>query len=149
MKDEQTTKNKPLSNGVVHFEMPYEDAIRASDFYTKAFGWKMQPMGENMSDYIVAQTAETDENQMIKTPGTINGGLYDGAKVQSPEDKTVHVIVSVDDINKAMEDVKAAGGTVKGEPMDIPTIGKYVSIIDTEGNAVGVLQPDPQMSESK
>ena len=40
-----------------------------------------------------------------------------------------------------MEDVRAAGGQVKGEPMDIPTIGKYVSIIDSEGNSVGVLQP--------
>ncbi len=128
-------------NPVVHFEMPYEDAKRASDFYTKAFGWNMVPTNEETGNYVVAQTAETDANNMVQTPGTINGGLYDGARVQNPEDKTVHVIVSVEDINKAMEDVKAAGGTVKGEPMDIPTIGKYVSIIDTEGNNVGVLQP--------
>jgi len=129
-------------NPVVHFEMPYKDSKRAADFYTKAFGWDMVKMGEEMGGYLVAQTAETDENRMVKTPGTINGGLYDESRVQNPEDRTVHIIVSVDDINKAIEDVKAAGGQVKGEPMDIPTIGKYVSIIDSEGNAVGVLQPN-------
>ncbi len=131
-------------NPVVHFEMPYADATRASDFYTKAFGWEMKPTGEQMNNYIVAHTAETDENEMVKTPGTINGGLYDSSKVEKPEDKTVHVVISVDDLDKAMDDVRAAGGTLKGEPMDIPGIGKYISIIDTEGNAVGVLQPTPQ-----
>ncbi|HVZ67068.1 MAG TPA: VOC family protein [Patescibacteria group bacterium] len=132
-------------NPVVHFEMPYKDAKRASDFYTKAFGWGMVQMDEKMGNYIVAQTADTDENRMVKTPGTINGGLYDVSRVEKPEDRTVHVIVSVDDIEKAKEDVIAAGGTIKNDVMDIPGIGKYVSILDTEGNAVGLLQPSRQM----
>jgi len=29
-------------NPVVHFEMPAKDRARVSEFYTKAFGWKMQ-----------------------------------------------------------------------------------------------------------
>ncbi|HVZ12712.1 MAG TPA: VOC family protein [Patescibacteria group bacterium] len=128
-------------NPVIHFEMPYKDAKRASDFYNNAFGWGMMKMGDDMGGYIVAQTADTDENRMVKTPGTINGGLYDESRVENPEDRTVHVIISVENINKAMEDVKAAGGTVKGEPMEVPGIGKYVTILDTEGNAVGILQP--------
>jgi predicted enzyme related to lactoylglutathione lyase len=40
-----------------------------------------------------------------------------------------------------MEQVKAAGGTVLGEPMDIPGIGSYVSFLDTEGNRVSMLEP--------
>lgn len=128
-------------NPVVHFEMPYDDAKRVSDFYAKAFGWQMVATGAEMGNYVVAHTAETDAKQMVKTPGTINGGFYDGKMVQSAEDKTVHVVISVDDITRAMDDVKAAGGTVQHDPMDIPTIGKYVTIIDSEGNAVGVLQP--------
>jgi predicted enzyme related to lactoylglutathione lyase len=31
-----------------------------------------------------------------------------------------------------------------GEKMDIPGIGLYVSILDTEGNVVGILQPSMQ-----
>ena len=40
--------------------------------------------------------------------------------------------------------VREAGGTVLGEPMEIPGVGQYVSIQDTEGNRVGLLQPLPR-----
>lgn len=126
-------------NSVVHFEMPAKDKKRVSEFYTKAFGWNMVQTGPEMGNYIVAQTAETDENNMVKTPGTINGGFFDykdEVGFNSP-----HIIISVDDLKKAMEDVKSAGGEVLGEPMDIPTIGIYISFKDSEGNHVGMLQP--------
>src|ERR1700742_2437376 len=63
-------------NPVVHFEMPYKDAQRVSAFYRQAFGWDMVDTGEQMGNYITAGTAETNENRMVQTPGTINGGFY-------------------------------------------------------------------------
>ena len=42
-----------------------------------------------------------------------------------------------------MKQVIAAGGKVLGEPMEIPGVGQYVSIIDTEGNRISMLQPIP------
>ncbi|HYG51469.1 MAG TPA: hypothetical protein VD905_11230 [Flavobacteriales bacterium] len=63
-------------NPVVHFEMPYENHQRLSNFYSKTFGWEMQKLGSEMGDYVLAGTTETDENKMIKTPGNINGGFY-------------------------------------------------------------------------
>ncbi|HVT00738.1 MAG TPA: VOC family protein [Patescibacteria group bacterium] len=128
-------------NPVVHFEMPYKDAKRVSEFYKSAFGWGMEPTNEEMGNYVIALTSDTDENGMVKTPGTINGGFYDETHVPKPEDKTVHVVINVDDIEQAKKDILAAGGTIKNDVMDIPGIGKYISILDTEGNAVGVLQP--------
>lgn len=136
-------------NPVVHFEMPYKDQKRVADFYSKAFGWNMNVMGQDMGGYVVAKTSETDENNIVKTPGTINGGFYDVSRVPNKEDQTVHVIISVDDIKKAMEDVKAAGGTIKGEPMEVPGIGQYVSILDSERNAVGILQPNKREYQEK
>ena len=41
-------------NSVVHFEMPYEDAKRVSDFYSQVFGWDMQNAGPDMGNYILA-----------------------------------------------------------------------------------------------
>ena len=38
---------------------------------------------------------------------------------------------------------KVLGGQKPGEPDDIPGIGLYSAIIDTEGNRVGMLQPAP------
>ena len=42
-----------------------------------------------------------------------------------------------------MKIVKDAGGTILGEPWEIPGTGWYVSFIDTEGNKVSMLQPAP------
>jgi len=125
---------------VVHFEMPYKDAARVSKFYTQAFGWDMVDIGKEMGNYITAETAETDENRMVKTPGAINGGFYPLS--MSPQSTQPSVVISVDDLDQAMKDVEAAGGKLLGEPQDIPGIGKWVSFTDTEGNRVSILQPN-------
>ena len=62
-------------NPVVHFEMPYDNPKRMAKFYQSAFGWKTQQLGKEMGDYVLAGTTETDANNMIKTPGNINGGF--------------------------------------------------------------------------
>ncbi len=123
-------------NPVVHFEMPYKDAKRVSDFYGKAFGWGMQQMGEKMGNYVLAATADTDEKGMVKTPGSINGGFFP----QMPEVGTT-VVISVDNLEEAMGKVKLGGGEMLGEVIDIPGIGRYAAFKDTEGNRVGLLQP--------
>jgi predicted enzyme related to lactoylglutathione lyase len=125
---------------VVHFEMPYEDRERLTSFYEKAFGWKMQNMGEEMGNYVLAQTAETDDEGMVKTPGTINGGFAP----KTEDYKYPSVVVHVDDITVATQAVTDAGGKILGEPIEIPGIGKYVIFNDSEGNVVSMLEPKPQ-----
>lgn len=130
-------------NPVVHFEMPYKDAERVASFYKDVFGWDMNQLGKQMGDYITAGTAEADENRMVKTPGTINGGFYKLG--DAPNSKEPSVIISVKNISQAMADVKQAGGElIQTEPMEIPGIGLYFAFRDTEGNRVGVLQPNRQ-----
>ena len=46
-------------NPVVHFEMPYDDPARMQKFYQAAFGWKMQMLGQEMGNYVVAKTGPT------------------------------------------------------------------------------------------
>jgi uncharacterized protein len=137
---------------VVHFGMGYTDKDRMVKFYETAFGWKTQQMGPEVSNYVVAQTTDTDEQDMVKTPGNINGGFY--AKSDSPDSHTPSVVISVDDINQAIEEVKKAGGKILGgmsekrehtmEPQMIPGVGLWISIEDTEGNRVSILQPNAQ-----
>jgi predicted enzyme related to lactoylglutathione lyase len=116
-------------------------------FYTKVFGWKTQQLGPEMGNYVLATTTETDENRMVKTPGTINGGFYDKTK----SDQHTRITISVDDIREAMKKVEAAGGKAiwgmqkPGEPDEIPGVGLYALFIDTEGNLVSMLQPTPRM----
>ena len=123
---------------VVHFEMPYEDGTRVAAFYEKAFGWQMQQLGDDMGQYVLAQTTASESGRPT-TPGAINGGFF--PKKPDWPAQVPSVVIAVDDIKAAMGKVKAAGGEVLGEPMDIPGVGRYVSFTDTEGNRVGMLQP--------
>jgi predicted enzyme related to lactoylglutathione lyase len=125
-------------NPVVHFEMPYQDEARLTRFYQQAFGWGMQSTGPQMGDYVTAQTAETDENRMVTSPGTINGGFYP----RSPDGpQHPSVVIAVADLEAAIRNVSAAGGSMLGEPVEIPGIGYYASFTDTEGNRLSLLQP--------
>ena len=130
-------------NPVVHFEMPAEDRRRMADFYTKVFGWKTQQLGEDMGNYIVATTTDSDENGRPKKPGAINGGFF-----QKTDDKPAQypsVVIAVDDIKEHIKSVEKAGGKVLGETVDIPGVGSYVSFLDTEGNRVGMIEPTNTM----
>lgn len=140
-------------NPVVHFEMGYFDRERMKKFYAETFGWKLQQMGKEMGNYVVAQTDETDEKGMLKETNRINGGFYH--KTESPGSHPPSVVIAVPDIKKAIEDVVAHGGKILGsmnekreqtdEPQMIPGIGLWISIQDTEGNRVSLLQPNERM----
>lgn len=136
------------SSPVVHFEMPAKDKKRVADFYTSVFGWKMNQMGAEMGNYLLAQTTETDENNMVKTPGAINGGFFDYADKEGFN--IPHLVISVDNLEEAMKKVSDAGGKILGGASgpgkidDIPGVGRYISFEDSEGNHVGMLQPNPR-----
>jgi predicted enzyme related to lactoylglutathione lyase len=123
---------------VVHFEMPYDDAERIGRFYESAFGWKTNAMSDDIDRYVLASTAQADGAGAAQ-PGAIDGGFYR----RNPQWPAQHpsVVIAVQDIGAAMLRVAAAGGTVLGEPMDIPGVGRYVCFFDTEGNRVGMLEP--------
>ena len=129
-------------NPVVHFEMPYDDRRRMARFYASAFGWQTQPLGDEPGAYVSATTTPTGANGRPAQPGAINGGFY----ARKPDWPAQHpsVVIAVDDIHAAMNQVTRAGGEVLGQPMEIPGIGHYVSFFDTEHNRVSLLQPLPR-----
>lgn len=128
-------------NPVVHFEMPFDDRTRMAKFYESAFGWQTQMLGEDMGNYVLATTTETDQSGP-KRPGAINGGFYP-RKPDWPA-QYPSIVIAVDDIKESINKIRDAGGEVLGEPMEIPGVGQYVSFFDTEGNRVSVLQPIPR-----
>ena len=137
-------------NPVVHFEMGYNDRERMKKFYETTFGWDLQQLGAEMGNYVVAHTAETDANGMVKTPGAINGGFYQ--KTENPLSHAPSVVISVKDIKEAIKAVTDNGGKILGgmdesgnhtmEPSMIPGIGLWISIQDSEENRVSLLQPN-------
>lgn len=128
-------------DSVVHFEMPYEQRDRMAKFYETVFGWEAQKLGPEMGNYVVVTTTEAGEDGRPKNPGAINGGFFE--KQPNWPDQYPSVVIAVSDIAEAMKKVRAAGGEVYGDPMEIPGVGQYVSFKDSEGNRVSMLQPLP------
>ena len=127
-------------NPVVHFEMPYENRDRMTDFYTKAFGWQPEMLGPEMGNYVIVTTSERDPvTKYPMKPGRINGGFF--KKDESKPAQVPSVVIAVDDIKAHMKMIEEAGGKVLGEPVDIPGNGLYVAFFDTEGNRVSIIQP--------
>lgn len=125
-------------NPVVHFEIPFENRERIVDFYKTVFGWQVQLLGEEMGNYVLVTTAEADA-QPGAPAGAINGGFF----ARKPEwpGQYPSIVIAVNDIVAAMENVATAGGQVLGEPMTIPGVGQYVAFLDSEGNRISMLQP--------
>ena len=128
-------------NPVVHFEIPYVDRQRIATFYESAFSWKIEMLGEDMGNYVLATTAIADARKGASA-GAINGGFF--PKKPNWPAQYPSVVIGVNDIQTAIKKVAQAGGEVLGEPYEIPGIGQYVSFMDTEGNRVSMLQPLPR-----
>ena len=126
---------------VQHFELPTKNLSRAKDFYGSVFGWKLHDMPE--FDYTMAYTTEVDDEFMPKESGTVNGGLT----VDDTTAVGAVIVATVDDIADRLEKAVAAGAEVVMEPIDIPGIGRYGRIKDTEGNVVGLMQPEKKAAK--
>ena len=119
---------------VVHFEIPVDDRERASEFYRTVFDWDVVHLPE--MQYTTVSTVETDENQMPKEAGAINGGLMDRS------DRTPNPVITIDvaEIDDALKKVEASGGSVVTPKTPIPGMGAFAYFKDSEGNTMGLFQ---------
>jgi len=116
---------------VVHFEIPADDPARAVKFYETVFGWKIQKW-DGPENYWLALTGEEGQ------PG-INGAITGRGEPTTVVVNTMDV-ASVDD---SIAQVVANGGSVLMPKMPVPGVGYLAYFRDTEGNAFGMMQNDP------
>ena len=124
-------------NRVVHFEIPADDMERAKRFYSENFGWKLNQLGPEMGGYVLVQTGPSDDQGMPHDRAFINGGLMN----RDPSASSPVLVIAVADADAAVDKVKKSGGALVGEIMDIPNVGRYARVRDTEGNVIGVIKP--------
>ncbi|BCW72459.1 VOC family protein [Arthrobacter sp. NicSoilB8] len=122
-----------MAGGVVHFEIPADDEDRAREFYSSVFGWGFQVMPE--MEYSLAMTTPMDEHGRPAVTGSINGGLFRRGELTAPV-----VTIDVDDIDAALEQIAAGGGSVVRAKMEVPGMGWNAYFKDSEGNVVGLWQ---------
>jgi len=122
-------------DGVVHFEIPADDAERAKAFYSTVFDWEMQDFPD--MQYTIMMTTPIDEqSQRPTTPGAINGGLMSRSK----DTPTPVITIGVLSVEEALKKVEAEGGTVITPSTPIPGMGAFGYFKDSEGNVMGLFQ---------
>lgn len=121
-------------NKVVHFEIPADDLDRAKKFYQNIFGWRINDVSQ--MNYSMVTTVETDEKQMPKEAGAINGGLM---KRQASGESPV-IVINVPSVDEYVNKVEQAGGKVAMPKMQVGDMGLYARVADTEGNVIGLWQ---------
>lgn len=90
-----------------------------------------------MGSYVLAHTGPTDDKGMPQDRGFINGGLMK----RDPSAASPVIVIAVGDADKAVDKVKKSGGRLVGEILDIPNVGRYARVQDTEGNVIGIIKP--------
>jgi predicted enzyme related to lactoylglutathione lyase len=119
-----------MAGKVVHFEIPIDDPARATDFYAKAFGWALDQWGP--VEYWTTAAGEGE-------------GIGGALTRRSDDVPSLVFYIEVDDIDAALAAVESAGGSRVTERMPIPTVGWSAFFRDSEGNRVGLFQPDPSV----
>jgi predicted enzyme related to lactoylglutathione lyase len=109
---------------VVHFEIGCEDAAKSGQFFSKLFGWQMQPQGPAV---------------MINT-GTDSGIQGHITTLGHEPRHYVTFYVQVDDLNAYLAKAQSLGGKTLVPPVEIPT-GTFAWLGDPDGNIIGLWKP--------
>ncbi len=121
---------------VVHFEIHADDPQRAIRFYTDLFGWQFKEYPGPTPYWLITTGPD----------GTlgINGGLMKRMHPISGNDGVIAFVctVDVDNFDRYFARALELGATVALGKMPIPGIGWLAYLKDTEGNVLGILQPD-------
>lgn len=113
-----------MARPVVHWEIAGRDTSALREFYAKAFGWTITDAGPT---YALVQPVG----------GGLDGGIM-RAPGQSPPYVTIYV--RVDDLDAALAEIGALGGTPLVPPTAINEAASFAMFRDPEGNVVGLLK---------
>ena len=136
-KTSPTTKKKvviPEKASVSHFEVPFEDLDRAKEFYSSVFGWNFVDVPD--IDYTMVYSVDVDEKQMPVKSGAINGGFVKRSEVQ----QSPTLVMTVKSIDKTLKILEKFGGSVAHGKEEVPNMGYFVLVKDSEQNVIGILE---------
>jgi uncharacterized protein len=121
-------------NELAHFAINADDVTRGRKFYQQVFGWKFEAWGP--PGFFMINTGESSGHKIFASLQQ-RRNIVEGARINGFE-----CSISVADIEKTAETVKANGGRIIMPRAVIPTVGELFFFEDTEGNTVGAIRYD-------
>jgi hypothetical protein len=116
------------TGAITHVEFPADDIERAKEFYGAVAGWDIGAV-DGFPGYF-----------MFRTGPEAGGGI--GTRGESVG-SVIRVYINVDSLEDAIAAAEQHGGRVLTVPTDVPGMGRYAAIHDSEGNEVGLWQNAP------
>lgn len=116
-----------MGRPVVHWEFWSQEPERVSNFYKDVFDWEIRLIPE-MNYHLVETGGE----------GGINGGIMTPQKGPWPGNLALYI--DVDDLDTYTEKIKAAGGKIVVDKMDVPGVGQLSLFEDPDGRVLGMWQ---------
>lgn len=109
-------------------ELTTSDTKAARTFYGKLLGWQFQDMDMGNGTYTVINVAGQGVGGITAVPPNAKGmppawGGY----------------VTVDDVDAVVARVAGLGGRVLLAPTDIPTVGRFATIQDSQGTTLSLI----------
>jgi len=121
----------------VHFEIHASDPARAEAFYKDVFGWEFAKWDGPMAYWLVRTGTDS--------PG-IDGGMIERKGPPPADGAAVNgyvCTVGVSSIETYLTRAIEHGATLAVPKMATPGIGWLAYVKDTEGNLLGMMEPDP------
>ena len=109
------------------FELQTSDAASAEAFYCAVVGWSAEHLGPQPSGY----------TRFLTSAGGVAGMMTLGADEGRPNWVGY---IAVDDVDAYAERVKAAGGSVRQPPIDVPGVLRFSGVADPQGAAFVVFK---------
>jgi predicted enzyme related to lactoylglutathione lyase len=117
-------------------ELMTRDVEAAKAYYGEVCGWSFEtmPMGPGEPDYILGMK---DGRPVI--------GMMDMGETSDDPDAAPFWMsyLAVDDVDAAVEQTRAAGGSVSRAPFEVPGTGRVAIVTDPTGALVGLMTPEP------
>lgn len=114
------------------YELGTNDLDAAAVFYNNVLGWEMVDSGMEEMQYRLAQSGED----------MVAGMMALDHQVGNPPPNWL-IYFAVDSAEAASAAVTERGGEIIVPPADIPGTGRFAVLLDPQGAAFGVLQPQP------
>ncbi len=110
-------------------ELMTRDVDAAKKFYSELIGWEMADSGMPGMDYTMMKAGDKTAGGMMAMPKEV------------PDMVPSHwmAYLTVDDVDAAAKKVVELGGELLHDIMDIPTVGRFVTIKDPTGAAIALI----------
>jgi predicted enzyme related to lactoylglutathione lyase len=117
-------------------ELDTRDPAAAKQFYGTVFGWGFEDEeSERTGTYTIWKLGEAQI-----------GGMLDMNAIEMPAEVPANWLTyfAVEDVDAAVEKVRAGGGSVMNDPIDIPP-GRFAVVADQFGAAFAIIQPSEEV----